>query len=588
MEYRQYKNTTPDSQGVSKEYIHLIIKGQTVNHERIEPGSLHLHGSTLANEFGRITRASNCTRGFIVTYHGKNRRGEFYPHLHVLYWHSKDNKYWGQIRQLLHRTGAKYEWSVVQSIVAVSKYLQASESREILGIEAGPLQPSGLTGMDDLGAESEALFERGCGVQEHNVRDGEPSTSTRFRANEASDTDSDNDYDGLRRTSRRKVQGPVEKIYKALEVLQSSSVSDFKQAVYCMDEYKHLEPLFISKNFTKFFAVAHEKICFRYRDKSWEESLQLFNIDTLERQHGKFLSPNESVAWIKEWLTFNNIDIKQFVTQAKCVLDKERVKLNSLQFHGPPNSFKTVIASSLCRSKIFYFNNNQLNGRTSQFGLQEAVDKAIAFLDEISVDDSWKEKFLLLLGGSVCNTDKKFEAPQQINRVPVILCFNKDVTGNLLPRDREYYGDAVRKRGFYYRLKSFPRGKYCAGHLHPWAWWLLLREYKLLVRPDAERHFIETYSYPEGDQFVLGEIPRTEFGTPDSKRARYNAAGIEEELERGSEGRASSVGTPTTPHSAERQQKDIFGPGPSEQSYFAPSPSVVDDSEPDVVDDAAL
>lgn len=109
----------------------------------------------------------------------------------------------------------------------------------------------------------------------------------------------------------------------------------------------------------------------------------------------------------------------------KKVVDKEVVKFNSIQLHGPPNSYKTVIATSICHSLIYYFNNNQLNGRTSQFGLQEAIDKRIAFLDEIAVDDSWKEKFLLLLGGNHCNTDKKFEAPQQISRLPVILCFNK-------------------------------------------------------------------------------------------------------------------------------------------------------------------
>lgn len=418
---KTYRDKTPDCSGSPPQYIHLIIKSKTVNNDRADYIQFYGDGKQLA------ANLDFRNKGGIITHHGLNRVGEFYPHLHLLYWHSKDCRNWRVIRELLRRRGYRYEWSAVISLANISKYLQEGEHREVLAAQTGVLFDTGPEGMDDFGFESKEELERRCGLSQHHVQHTESSSDSRKRHLQEDGRTSDSDSDGMERPIRRKnkVQRTLLDIQQALQALQCTSLSEFKEAVYTMPEYQHLITSFYSKNFLRDWQIAQEMCCFQHRKRTWEESLHLFNIDTLERAHGKFLSPNDSVSWIKEWLTWNKINIREFVGNVKKVVDKEVVKFNSIQLHGPPNSYKTVIATSICHSLIYYFNNNQLNGRTSQFGLQEAIDKRIAFLDEIAVDDSWKEKFLLLLGGNHCNTDKKFEAPQQISRLPVILCFNK-------------------------------------------------------------------------------------------------------------------------------------------------------------------
>lgn len=101
------------------------------------------------------------------------------------------------------------------------------------------------------------------------------------------------------------------------------------------------------------------------------------------------------------------------------------------------------------------------------------------------------------------SNNKLFNVENHLNSLFLLT----DIESNLLPADRSYYRDAVRKRGCYYWLSEFPAAKGCTGHLHPWAWWLLLREFGLLQNPGRGRVFPEYASYPAGDRFVRCELP---------------------------------------------------------------------------------
>lgn len=78
-----------------------------------------------------------------------------------------------------------------------------------------------------------------------------------------------------------------------------------------------------------------------------------------------------------------------------------------------------------------------------------------------------------------------------------------DIERNLAKEDREYYGAAVRARGYRYDLKKFDRGAACTRKIHPWAWWRLLREFNLLLHPGRDRVPGDPVPYPDGTTQLL-------------------------------------------------------------------------------------
>ena len=84
------------------------------------------------------------------------------------------------------------------------------------------------------------------------------------------------------------------------------------------------------------------------------------------------------------------------------------------------------------------------------------------------------------------------------------MLYNKDPVQNLLLADQSYYSAAVRGRGYHYKVERFDLAKACLGSLHPWAWWLLLREFGKILDPDFEHPEIGKIgdAYPSGTSFV--------------------------------------------------------------------------------------
>lgn len=78
----------------------------------------------------------------------------------------------------------------------------------------------------------------------------------------------------------------------------------------------------------------------------------------------------------------------------------------------------------------------------------------------------------------------------------------------------------MRARGFYYRIRQFPRGQYCTKPLHPRAWLLLLQEFGLAAGPPDFRQTHGDVPYPRGEYFLLSEDHACESGTPPGKRLR--------------------------------------------------------------------
>lgn len=422
-------NTSPDTRKEKPGILHLVIKPTNRDGQPGDFGSFFrtftdYHSETNSNaEFSASL--------FTIVLHERNRNADFWPHIHIVFKYSRGNRCWQWINQFLKLRNNKYSWSRVVDINAVLHYLETGGGRTLLFSTPWAGYISGQPELPDAGTDGETALwgcQEECGLKRKRHASGSSESPSEAVG---SITSGDRPSVGSTSRAKSKVYAARDRLQEILETLQPPSITEFKSALVVDPRYRSDTQMLYNKFFEKNFGIAHEIARLRHKHTPWEQSLRMINMQTLKLRIKNMLSPVMSVYWIKQWCTHNKIDISEFVKNCLNVIDCRVQKINSIQIQGPPNSFKTVIAQSIIHSCIYYFNNNQLNGRTSQFGLQEAVSARVAFLDEIAIDDQWKEKLLLFVGGFDCNTDKKFSTPANIPRTPVIMCYNK-VWGSIL------------------------------------------------------------------------------------------------------------------------------------------------------------
>lgn len=416
-------NTSPETLRQKPGFLHLVIKPITKSGARVDHGEFETDIRRFASWPDGI--AANI---LIAKIHFVTRKQWEWPHLHLLFRYSRGSPTWRWVGEFLRDRGYKYAWCPVNSVNATYKYIQEAERGVLLSSQAGISSYTREFGIHDSGHLCEEEIATHEHVTEHCFSMRECADYTEepvAQSSGAIQRDVDDVVGGAAGIKTKEAKAQL--IEQAISTLQPPSISEFKQMIVMSPLFhrRDFKAVYYSEDFDKLFDKAHETVAMQHKNMRWEDLLHKVNVESLRQQHGDYLSPNESVWWIKNWAHHNGININDFVTKLKLVIDKRQVKLNSIQFHADPNSFKTVIATSIAQSCIFYFNNNQLNGRTSQFGLQEATKCRVGLLDEVSIDDMWKEKFLLLLGGHPCNTDKKFQGLQNIARIPILLCYNK-------------------------------------------------------------------------------------------------------------------------------------------------------------------
>lgn len=269
---------------------------------------------------------------------------------------------------------------------------------------------------------------------------------------------------------------------KKIPTLQSLDFSDFEKKAIA-DDYDWYMQNMNRKNFSQTVCNYINAHCLKIQVTGWQQIMSSLNIPLNEKIRGAYCSIDESNLWINSICTHNGWDSKQLTRDVFNVINKLKPKLNTLQFHGPPNSGKTLVAMSIAESCMYYTCNNQLNARTSQFGMQEFIRSRVVVLDEISVGEDFKDKVLLLTGGSDCDTDVKNKQHAIIRRTPVIICYNEHPSRGLMTQDRPLFEKALAARSFIYRFRRFPELEGLTyDRLHPQVWLTRLEACGLLEK----------------------------------------------------------------------------------------------------------
>lgn len=283
--------------------------------------------------------------------------------------------------------------------------------------------------------------------------------------------------------------------------LQAIDYSDFERRIIATNYEWYVSNM--NRKFFEQYAMKYISThCMLIQNLKWNEIMSKFNLELNVKVGSAVPSIEESNQWIDSILAHNRVDSIQFTKDVLSIVDKERPKINTLMFNGPPNCGKTLVAKSIVESCMYYTVNNTFNARTSQFAMQEFVRSRIILLDEIAVGQDFKDKMLLLFGGSDCDTDVKNKAHCIIRRTPVLVCFNVHPSRGLMRQDQPLFESAVAARSIEYKFRTYPDLVNCVyDRLNPLVW-----QYRLnVLRSSQSKRGSSTGSGPGSSKRLRGD-----------------------------------------------------------------------------------
>lgn len=503
----------PDTPALPSRYIQVIIfskpngPGTAASRDALDR-EFKFKMYDLSSQFA--SNESKRTSKYAASYHpsvlGSYPRR---PHCHFFFRNYKSCATFQGLLRFIRANGLGYKWSTARHPASIFEYLLQTDNKILLCSSHEAQNSDARTWEDDveLGnqgpAGDDAEWEPS---EESESEDRELLSGSQQSGDEGSERVMRGDSDevcqpyGRRPTQRaRRNEAAVQWVRTAVSTLFPTSLSELETLVindeaWLEDYLEHST----DKDFIKYVSQAMKLFHYRMKSKTWEELMHMDFVSTREKLGDRYMPVNKSVLAIKKFLSHNNINIPTFVKEVKMIMNKEKMKINTLYLYGEANSFKTGILTSIAETCGSIFNNNQLNGTTSQFGLQEATNKRVALLDEIVIDEKWMNKALLLLAGQTCNTDVKFESLQNISRIPILLASNFLLHHHLPRHQQADYERAWRKRCIFYHVREFPACKDFDAKVHPLAWAALYREF---INPDgpAPDWYLRTHNLPEPD-----------------------------------------------------------------------------------------
>nr|QKE54949.1 MAG: nonstructural protein [Parvoviridae sp.] len=100
-------------------------------------------------------------------------------------------------------------------------------------------------------------------------------------------------------------------------------------------------------------------------------------------------------------------------------------KKNTIYFYGPANTGKTMMAESICKMVGLYGNVNHNN---QNFPFNDCHNKAVLWWEECHMDEVFVEAAKCILGGSGVRVDRKGHDSVLVQKTPVVITSNNDIT----------------------------------------------------------------------------------------------------------------------------------------------------------------
>lgn len=138
----------------------------------------------------------------------------------------------------------------------------------------------------------------------------------------------------------------------------------------------------------------------------------------------KYAGILDSMYMIECWCKTNNIPFVDYIGQTISVLNKTSGKKNAIMAHGPSNGGKSIFLHNPIADLCVFVGEVTNIGSSSQFAYQSLVNKRVAAIDEAVFAPEQLEMLKKITGGERTQVEVKFQRPQWLERIPVILTCN--------------------------------------------------------------------------------------------------------------------------------------------------------------------
>ena len=240
-----------------------------------------------------------------------------------------------------------------------------------------------------------------------------------------------------------------------------------------------------TKEWNKVWEQARQLAITSVMDKTWEEVLEMLP-DECEKYTPPVMTVNKSIKTLIKILSAQGYDKEQrlqFLKDVYAVMNNNifRKKRNTLYMIGAVSAGKTLIATSLERSKIYSFNTGEYNARSSDFHWEDMALACIAVINEPQIEAGKVDKFKIILEGGAFDTNVKFKSKSRVEGVPVIVTTNQEIYRYALEAE-----PAFRERWYRHTFKQTLPHIDISGGLHPKMWLELIKHCQLNKKAEQE------------------------------------------------------------------------------------------------------
>lgn len=472
----------------SEGYQHVIIR-LTNGNDRLEESAEQRAVSWFEREWPAVGRTFALTVYHSFTKEELLKDRSKCNHIHVIYKPYKGHKGTEAIREFVRRFGLRLYSNKVKVLYGLAKYLLQGGGRKVL-------HQTGKVETGRFYSEHERLWSR---------REVGRCESDCLEASDEED-EQGNSYDrnnGFGASSTRQAK----KVLQAQKVEAVHDVDDLKRLLlkyFVKDETQLIRKMtpdekvafnltkLQTKEWSKMFDQARQLAITSIMDRHWEDIMEEILPDDKNAYTPPVMSVNKSIKILMRILKeqkYTSEQRKQFIRDVYSVMNNNiyRHKRNTLYLFGEVSAGKSLIATSLERSKVYSFNSGEYNSRSSDFYWEDMSLACIAIINEPQIESGKVDKFKIILEGGAFDTNVKFKSKSRVEGVPVIVTTNQEIYRYALEAE-----PAFRERWYRHDFKHKLPNIGITGELHPKMWLTLIKHMGLNKKPVSEESDSET------------------------------------------------------------------------------------------------
>lgn len=442
-------------------YIHLIVRNQHTNKAEQIPNFTEIQ-TQIVNYFENKKNNDKIEIIQLHTYISSDTASCLstrVDHLHIIYWAYKSDIITQNIFPILKQSDVYYTWSSVNNISGILKYLlqedinrkilhQSNITSEMASVINNAVKPYGYDSDEDdefIPSKKIKPFIEGLKTWQLSLRD----------------------------------------IIRKYRAIKSGQLASMIQKHGTDEERQWLSQNIHNPQMTQKIEQELELDRLTYDTEDWENILASTDEDVFKyhcNNPDKVLSINNSKCLIKMIIKHNGYKCRELVNNIWKIINNITGKLNTIYIQGEKNAGKTLFATSICRSLIYYASliKYGTNGRRGddRFALSHCIGCRVILGNEAYISDDNLALSLNLFEGNPQDVDVKFKTPQRLGKIPLIVTNNLGPTAYLTSATSAEHSSAIMERIYLLKFKTYPfLADYAGWELHPYVWKYLIDEY---------------------------------------------------------------------------------------------------------------